>query len=141
MPMMMRSGRMQSSTAEPSLRNSGLDTTCMSSARPWRASASSRRALMRWAVPTGEVDLLITTLASAACVAMVSATASTYFMSALPSSSGGVPTAMKMTSAKPTPRAASVVKYRRPAARLPWSNESRPGSKRGEWPALSWAIR
>ncbi|MNR56689.1 hypothetical protein D3C85_1773110 [compost metagenome] len=46
------------------------------------------------AVPTGTVDLSTTIFGESINFAMVDATASTYLRSALPSSSGGVPTAM-----------------------------------------------
>ena len=49
---------------------------------------------------------------------MVRATASTYFRSAEPSSSGGVPTAISRNRPWATPLAASVVNSRRPALRL-----------------------
>jgi hypothetical protein len=45
------------------------------------------------AVPTGTVDLSTTTLKPVMCRPMLRAAASTYCRSALPSSSGGVPTA------------------------------------------------
>ncbi|MNR09355.1 hypothetical protein D3C85_1255520 [compost metagenome] len=57
-PITMRSGRMQSATAEPSLRNSGLETTSkIKSLRPRWARISATRALTLSAVPTGTVDL------------------------------------------------------------------------------------
>ena len=76
--MTMRSGRMQSATAAPSLRNSGLETTSKrrSEPRPFKTSAIFARTLS--AVPTGTVDLVTTTFGSAMCPAMVAATASTY---------------------------------------------------------------
>ncbi|MNY68653.1 hypothetical protein D3C86_2064520 [compost metagenome] len=77
MPMMIRSGRMQSSTAQPSLRNSGLEATWKSSAHGLPAAAWRRCAKMRSTVPTGEVDLLTISLACSLCAAMLSATANT----------------------------------------------------------------
>ena len=56
-PMTMRSGRMKSSMAAPSLRNSGLETTSMG-ALPLPESS----ACMRCAVPTGTVLLLTITV-------------------------------------------------------------------------------
>ena len=95
----MRSGRMQSLTASPSLRNSGLLTTSNTSVdAAVREFRRDRVARTLSAVPTGTVDLLTTTAARCMCWPMVRATASTYLRSALPSSSGGVPTAMKTTS-------------------------------------------
>ena len=86
---------MKSSTAAPSLRNSGLEQT-------WNGRSGlgprSRRAPCS-AVPTGTVDLVTITLGSFMCWPIVRATASTCCRSAEPSSSGGVPTAMKTTSA------------------------------------------
>ena len=58
---MTRSGRMKSSTAAPSLRNSGLETTLNGMSRPRSASTSSTAARTRSAVPTGTVDLLTIT--------------------------------------------------------------------------------
>ena len=59
---MMRSGRMKSSTAAPSFRNSGFDTTEKSSAAPRSASASAMAVRTLSAVPTGTVLLSTTTL-------------------------------------------------------------------------------
>ena len=56
-PMTMRSGRWKSSMAAPSLRNSGLETTSISTFA--RAAIS---ACMRAAVPTGTVLLFTTTV-------------------------------------------------------------------------------
>ncbi|MNG15027.1 hypothetical protein D3C84_988250 [compost metagenome] len=60
-PMMIRSGRMQSSTAQPSLRNSGLETTSnVRSLRSLSTSTCSMHARTRSPVPTGTVDLSTT---------------------------------------------------------------------------------
>jgi hypothetical protein len=59
---MMRSGRMKSSTAAPSLRNSGLETTEKSMFAFRFASSSAMAARTLSAVPTGTVDLVATTL-------------------------------------------------------------------------------
>ena len=115
-PMMMRSGRLQSATAAPSFRNSGLDTTSKAMSAPRCASTARTVAATLSAVPTGTVDLLTMILGCVMCWAMVRATASTCCRSALPSSSGGVPTARKISAPWATPCAASVVKRRRPAA-------------------------
>ena len=127
-PITIRSGRMQSSTAAPSFRNSGFDTTSKAMSAPRSASTPAMAARTLSAVPTGTVDLSTTTAGACRCWPMVRATASTYFRSALPSSSGGVPTAMKMMSPWAMPLAASVVKRRRPAAWLALTIGVRPGS-------------
>ena len=53
---------MKSSTAAPSFRNSGLDTTANGMSTPRAASSSAIAARTRSAVPTGTVDLSTTTL-------------------------------------------------------------------------------
>ena len=58
-PITMRSGRSVSSMAEPSRRNSGLDTTSNGTGRAWWRSITSRT---KSPVPTGTVDLLTTTV-------------------------------------------------------------------------------
>ena len=58
-PMTMRSGRSVSSIAEPSRRNSGLDTTSNGTRVFWLRSMTSRT---NSPVPTGTVDLLTTTV-------------------------------------------------------------------------------
>jgi hypothetical protein len=59
---------------------------------------------------------------------MLRAAASTYCMSAEPSSSGGVPTAMNWMVPWLTARATSVVKCKRPAATLRATISCSPGS-------------
>ena len=127
--MTMRSGRMQSATAAPSLRNSGFETTSKPRSEP-RSPPAPRPCFARTlsAVPTGTVDLVTTTFGSAMCSAMVAATASTYLRSAEPSSSGGVPTAMNWMRPCATPSAASVVNWSRPSAWFRCTISSRPGS-------------
>ena len=61
-PTTMRSGRMKSSTAAPSLRNSGLDTTANFASLPRFASSSATAARTLSAVPTGTVLLSTMTL-------------------------------------------------------------------------------
>ena len=99
-PQTTRSGFMKSSIAAPSLRNSGLSAM-------WKgASVRSRiRSRTLWLVPTGTV-LLTTTIfgvwswpSRSRVPAMSPATSSTYFRSAEPSTSLGVPTQMKIASA------------------------------------------
>jgi len=85
---------MQSFTAAPSFKNSGLETTLNSSSTLRAASTEVTLADTLFAVPTGTVDLLIIIFEYVMKVVIVSATFSTYLRSAEPSSSGGVPTAM-----------------------------------------------
>ena len=126
--MTMRSGRMQSSTAAPSFSNSGLDTTSKSMPAPRAVNSASMVARTLSAVPTGTVDLSTTTTGRSMWRPMVRATSRTYCRSALPSSSGGVPTAMNSTSPWAMPAPASVVKRSRPAAWLAFTIGVRPGS-------------
>ena len=109
-PTTTRSGFMKSSTAAPSLRNSGLEHTwngvrvrCAISARTFSA------------VPTGTVLFVTTSLGPFMCSPIVPATASTCCRSAEPSSSGGVPTAIKTTSDRSTASPTLVVNVRRPS--------------------------
>ena len=71
---------------------------------------------------------------------MVRATASTWRRSADPSSPGGVPTAIRITSPCVTPAAASVVKRNRPARTLRSIMGARPGSWIGTSPRCKRAI-
>ncbi len=119
---------MKSSTAAPSLRNSGLETTSKPISSPRSASTVETASRTRSAVPTGTVDLSTMTRCPFMCPAMVRATESTYCRSAEPSSSDGVPTAMNWKLPWCTPRSASVVNSSRPAARLRVTRVSRPGS-------------
>ena len=82
-----------------------------------RATRRPRRRTLS-AVPTGTVDLVMTTLYSVMCSPMERATASTYLRSAEPSSSGGVPTAMSWNRPCSTPSFAEVVNFRRSASML-----------------------
>jgi hypothetical protein len=61
-------------------------------------------------------------------------------MSAAPSSSGGVPTAMNCSVPCATAASASVVKCRRPASTLRWIMSCSPGSWIGTPPAFSRSI-
>src|SRR5215210_7268734 len=83
-PMTMRSGFMLSCTAEPSRRNSGLETT-LTSSRP--STSSTTRA-----EPTGTVDLLTTMHSGASNGPISAAAARMYDRSADPSSDWGVGT-------------------------------------------------
>src|SRR5437667_7266345 len=101
----MRSGFMKSSTAAPSLRNSGL----LATSKEWGADGGhllAKRSANAWLVPTGTV-LLMTTIGLAApadgvkpltaVFAMASATAQRLDRSAEPSLACGVPTATKIS--------------------------------------------
>ena len=84
----MRSGRMKSSTAAPSFRNSGLDTTANGSRRrARRAPRRSSRARCRRCRPAPSTCRRRSSAPSMRRP-MLRAAASTYCMSALPSSSG-----------------------------------------------------
>ena len=74
-PTTMRSGYSVSSTAVPSLRNSGLETTSWASASPrlWACSVSAWR--MRSPVWTGTVDFSTTTVGRVAWVDTIAAAA------------------------------------------------------------------
>ena len=119
---------MKSSTAAPSFRNSGFDTTVNACSSPRLPSSSSTAARTLSAVPTGTVDLSTMTLKPVMYLPMLRAAAVTYLRSAEPSSSGGVPTAMNCTSPCATAFSRSVVNAMRPAARLRATISSRPGS-------------
>ncbi len=86
----MRSGRKKSSTAVPSFRNSGFETTSSAT-----LAVASMRACRASHVPTGTVLLTTTMPGFFARVATCSPAASTALMSAAPVASGGVPTARK----------------------------------------------
>jgi len=105
-----------------------LDTTSKAMSAPRAASSAAMVSRTLSAVPTGTVDLLTITEGRARCRPMVRATASTYCRSALPSSSGGVPTAMKRVSPCAMAWAASVLNSSRPAPWLARTIGSRPGS-------------
>ena len=125
-PTTTRSGWRLSWTAVPSRRNSGLETTVMSS-RPVTCSTSV-------AVPTGTVDLLTTTAPGTRAAAISSAAASTWERSAEPSSPWGVGTQRKTNSAPAAASAAEATKRRR-AAPDALAAPARPG------PPPRWAPR
>ena len=56
-PITMRSGRWQSTTAAPSFKNSGLDTTSNSKLTPRSFNTCATASFTLSAVPTGTVDL------------------------------------------------------------------------------------
>ena len=128
-PHTTRSGLLKSVMASPSFRNSGLSAM-------WKGTLV--RLLIRsrtlWLVPTGTVLFTTTVLVlppgpmRSSSSAMSFATASTYCRSALPSSSLGVPTQMKMVSAWRYASALSRVKRIRLAAMFFCSISLRPGS-------------
>ena len=127
-PTTTRSGLMKSLMAFPSLRNSGL----LATSNVTSACRLSNSACMAWrtsfAVPTGTVLLVTTTMYLLRCWPMVRATCNTYLRSALPSSSGGVPTAEKTICCSLRTLSKEVVKRRRPALTFLSTNSSRPGS-------------
>ena len=137
--MMIRSGFMKSSTAAPSFRNSGFDTTAYSICTPRATSSASIAARTASAVPTGTVLLSTTTLWSVIRRPMSRAAASTCCRSAEPSSSAGVPTAMNCSVPCATARATSVVKCSRPAVTLRSTMTPSPGSWIGMPP--DWSRR
>ena len=134
-PITTRSGRMKSSIAPPSFRNSGL-------AQMWNGTSVSAAMAARTfaAVPTGTVDLVTMTFGSFRCRPIAPAAASTCERSAEPSSSGGVPTAMKITWARSTAGPSSVVNSRRFCSWLRRTIGSRPGSWMGIWLRCSRSI-
>ena len=128
MPTTTRSGDMKSLMAAPSFRNSGFEATSNGILQP-RLSISSRiTALTFCAVPTGTVLLVTSTVYFLMLRPNARATSSTYFRSAEPSSSGGVPTAEKTTSTLSRQSVNSVVKCRRPSSTLRLTSSSSPGS-------------
>ncbi len=131
---------MKSSTAAPSFRNSGFDATANGILAPRFASSPAIASCTRSAVPTGTVDLSTTIFVSCIRCPMLRAAWITYCMSALPSSSGGVPTAMNCSAPCATDASTSVVNFRRPAAALRRTIASRPGSWIGTPPSLRIAI-
>jgi hypothetical protein len=139
-PITTRSGFMKSSTAAPSFRNSGFDTTANGMLAPRAVSSAAMVFRTRSAVPTGTVDLSTTILNSVIRRPMSRAAASTYCMSAEPSSPGGVPTAMNCRAPCATAASASVVNLSRPASALRRIIGSSPGSWIGTPPPLRVAI-
>ena len=114
---------MKSSTAVPSFRNSGFETTATGCPVP-----ASMISLTRAAVPTGTVLLVTTILPPFMARAMSSATAKTWLRSAPPSDTWGVPTAMKTASACVTASARSVEKESLPSRVLRSISSSSPNS-------------
>ncbi len=133
-PTTNRFGRSVSSTAKPSLRNSGFQAN--SAFEPNSFSLSTSRS----AVPTGTVDLPTTSEPALACGAMASIAASTYRISAAREPFNcGVPTQMKWTS-QSFASEKSVVNCNLPELTSAKSNSSRSGSKKGTFPLRSSSI-
>ena len=127
-PTTTRSGDMKSLMAAPSFRNSGLLATSKGTSTPRLSSSSWMAAFTFLAVPTGTVDLVTRMVYLLMCCPNWRATARTYFRSALPSSSGGVPTAENTTSTSSRTSVRSVVNFRRPTSALRLTSSSSPGS-------------
>ena len=129
MPQTMRSGFMKSLIASPSFRNSGLSAM-------WKGTLVRLRIRSRtaWLVPTGTVLFTTTVFGfgvgpmASSAAAMSRATERTYCRSALPSSSLGVPTQMKMVSAWRYASILSSVNVMRPLLMFCRSISLRPGS-------------
>jgi len=119
---------MKSLMAFPSFRNSGLEATSNGTSIPRAASSRSTVSLTFAAVPTGTVLLVTSSVYFETLAPNVFATSSTWLRSAPPSSSGGVPTAMKTTSTLLTTAPKSVPNDRRPARMFFWINVSSSGS-------------
>ena len=94
-PIMIRSGLNASATAEPSFRNYGLEQTSKEISAPRAASPAAMHSATLSAMPTGTVDLFITTLREVMCAGMPSATDITHCKIALPSAAADVPTQIK----------------------------------------------
>ena len=127
-PMTTLSGLKQSFTALPSLRNSGFETTSNSKSTPLSSNFFCIVSFTSFPVPTGTVDLSTTTLYPFICSPIEFATSKTYLKSALPSSAGGVPTAMNNTSDVSTASFISDVNCNLPASIFFFNNGSNPGS-------------
>ena len=108
--MIILSGFKKSSTAKPSLKNSGLETTSKST-----LVSFAMVSLTLSAVPTGTVLLSTITLYSFKSFPISLAAPKTYDKSADPSSSSGVGSAKNMISPKSNPSFNDVEKLNRPA--------------------------
>ena len=122
-PITTLSGFIKSSTATPSLKNSGLETTSKST-----FAFAATLSLTFSAVPTGTVLLSIITVYFSNSGPKSSATFKTYLRSADPSSPGGVGNAKNITSASLTPSANDVVNSNLPCLIFLSNRTSRPGS-------------
>ena len=126
--MTTRSGLIKSFRAAPSFKNSGLEATSNSIYKFLLRNSSLITAFIFIAVPTGTVLLVTNTVYFFIFCPKVRATSSTYFKSALPSSSGGVPTALKTISTLSIHEVKSVANFKRPASTLRFTILSSPGS-------------
>jgi hypothetical protein len=122
-PRTTRSGFMKSSTAAPSFKNSGLETTAKGN-----FAIGATASLIRSIVPTGAVLLLTKIFGPSIATATARAVASTCSMFARPSAPCGVPTAMKTIDARRTASARSVVNDRRCSSIFRCTSSSSPGS-------------
>ncbi len=132
-PITIRLGCRKSCTAEPSRRNSGLETM-RTSLRPSIFPTVS-------AEPTGTVDLSTTIDSLLRCGPISVATALTKLMSDPPSRPSGVGRQRKMNSASSTAQVLSAPNARWPEARPVRMRSSRPSSKIGILPELSSSTR
>ena len=105
----------KSITLAPSFRNSGLLATSKSILAFRLSNSSLMAAFTFWAVPTGTVLLVTTKTYLFILIPIVCATSNTYFKSALPFSSGGVPTAQNTISTSFKQEAKSVEKFNLPS--------------------------
>src|SRR6266542_4332694 len=135
-PITTRVGSRKSCTAAPSRRNSGFDATPID---PVGTPASARRRSTRAVVPTGTVDLLITTAPGRRTGAISRTTSSTIDRSAAPSSCGGVGTQRNTYSAVRAAVAAPTTNVSRRAASPSATSAGRPSSSTGTSPLLSRA--
>ena len=111
-PITTRSGFIKSSTATPSLKNSGFETTSNKSGDTFLAIAWCTSS----EVPTGTVLLSMITVYSVIRGPKSLATCKMYFKSADPFSPGGVGSARKITFAPLIPSLSEVVKFNLPSA-------------------------
>ena len=114
-PITTRSGLIKSFIAAPSFRNSGLDATSKSIEISLFFNSSCIVFLIFCAVPTGTVDFVTSNIYLFMKRPTVRATSKTYDRSALPSSSGGVPTALKTISISFKHVVKSVENFKRPS--------------------------
>src|SRR3990170_8497795 len=115
-PKMILSGFIQSLTAEPSLRNSGLETTSKGMFTLRFCNVFVICCLTKKALPTGTVDLFTMTRWLGIWWAIWATASERQERSQLPSAEEGVGTQRKQTLALLTPYFQSVVKCRRPLA-------------------------
>ena len=129
-PRTTRSGRMKFSMADPSRKNSGLETMSKAGAASFFNSAARRRA-----VPGGTVLLIARTLYSFITLAICRPTSKRSLRFGLPGASSSVPTAMKSTSERSTASSRLVEKLSRPARAFLRTSSASPGSRNGIVPS------